>query len=92
MSVTVKIPTQLRTLTDGASETEASGATVAELIEDLEARHPGFRERLLDEAGGLRRCVNVYVNEEDVRFQDGMSTPVPEGSSISIIPAVAGGS
>lgn len=92
MSVKVKIPTQLRTLTDGASETEASGATVAELIEDLEARHPGFRERLLDEAGGLRRFVNVYVNEEDVRFQDGMSTPVPEGSSISIIPAVAGGS
>jgi MoaD family protein len=90
--VKVKIPTQLRTLTDGASETEASGATVAELIEDLEARHPGFRERLLDEAGGLRRFVNVYVNEEDVRFQDGMSTPVPEGSSISIIPAVAGGS
>jgi len=92
LSVKVKIPTQLRTLTDGASETEASGATVAELIEDLEARHPGFRERLLDEAGGLRRFVNVYVNEEDVRFQDGMSTPVPEGSSISIIPAVAGGS
>ena len=91
MSVKVKIPTQLRSLTDGAAETEASGATVAELIEDLEARHPGLRERLLDEGGALRRFVNVYVNEEDVRFQDGMSTAVPEGSSVSIIPAVAGG-
>ena len=88
----VKIPTQLRSLTDGVAETEANGATVGELIEDLEARHPGLRERLLDEGGALRRFVNVYVNDEDVRFQDGISTPLPEGSSVSIIPAVAGGS
>lgn len=92
MGVKVKIPTQLRTLTDGAPETEAVGANVEELIADLEARHPGLRERLLDESGHLRRFVNVYVDEEDVRFQDGLSTPVPDGASVSIIPAVAGGS
>lgn len=91
MSVVIKIPTQLRSLTDGAPQTEASGATVADLIADLEARHPGFRERLLDDSGTLRRFVNVYVNDEDVRFQDGLSTPVPDGASVSIIPAVAGG-
>jgi sulfur-carrier protein len=91
VSVKVKIPTQLRTLTDGAPEAEAQGTTIAELIEDLEARHPGLRERLLDDAGHIRRFVNVYVNDEDVRFQDGLSTTVPEGASISIIPAVAGG-
>jgi sulfur-carrier protein len=91
LSVKIKIPTQLRTLTDGAPEAEAQGATIAELIDDLEARHPGLRDRLLDESGHLRRFVNVYVNDEDVRFQEGLSTSVPEGASISIIPAVAGG-
>lgn len=91
MSVHVKIPTQLRTLTDGSDEVPVDGATVAEVIEDLEARHPGMRQRLLDESGGLRRFVNVYVEDEDVRFLDGITTPVPDGAKISIIPAVAGG-
>jgi sulfur-carrier protein len=91
VSVRVKIPTQLRTLTEGASEVEASGAIVSEVIEDLESRHPGLRSRLLDDGGKLRRFVNVYVNDEDVRFQQGLDTRVPEGASVSVIPAVAGG-
>lgn len=91
MSVQVRIPTQLRSLTDGASEVEASGATVSTLLDDLEGRHPGFKERLLDESGRLRRFLNVYLNGEDVRFLDGLSTPVPDGAELSIVPAVAGG-
>ena len=91
MSVKVKIPTQLRTLTEGAGEVEASGATLAEILEDLESRHPGMKERLLDDSGGLRRFVNVYLNDEDVRFLDGLSTSVPQDAQVSIIPAVAGG-
>jgi molybdopterin synthase sulfur carrier subunit len=91
MSVTVKIPTQLRQLVDGSEEIQASGATVSELITHLETHHPGFRERLLDDGGRLRRFVNVYVNDEDVRFMQGLDTEVPEGARVSIIPAVAGG-
>lgn len=91
MSVVVKIPTQLRTLTDGSGEVTADGTTVAEVIEQLEARHPGMRERLLDDSGALRRFVNVYLEDEDVRFLDGIATPVPDGAKLSIIPAVAGG-
>ncbi|HWL65916.1 MAG TPA: ubiquitin-like small modifier protein 1 [Actinomycetota bacterium] len=91
MSVKVRIPTQLRTLTEGAGEVEASGDTLAEILEDLESRHPGMKERLLDDSGGLRRFVNVYLNDEDVRFLDGLSTSVPQGAQVSIIPAVAGG-
>lgn len=91
MSVAVKIPTQLRTLTDGAGAVDASGATVREVVEDLETRHPGIRERMLDESGSLRRFVNVYVDDEDVRFLDGLDTKVADGSRLSIIPAVAGG-
>lgn len=91
MSATVKIPTQLRTLTGGAAEVDAAGGTVAELIEDLESRHPGLKERLVGDDGGLRRFVNVYLNDEDVRFLDGVSTPVPDDARVSIIPAVAGG-
>jgi molybdopterin synthase sulfur carrier subunit len=91
MTIRIKVPTQLRSLTEGAPETEVEGSTVAEVISALEARHPGFRERLLDESGGLRRFVNVYVDEEDVRFQQGLDTSVPEGSQVAIIPAVAGG-
>lgn len=92
MSVTVRVPTQLRTLTDGAGEIESSGATVLEVIEALEGRHPGMKERLLDESGELRRFVNIYLNDEDVRFLNGLSTEVPEQALVSIIPAVAGGS
>ena len=91
MSVTVKIPTQLRSLTGGAGEVQASGTSVAELIEDLERAHPGISERLVDETGALRRFVNFYVAGEDVRFLDGIATPVHDGAEVSIIPAVAGG-
>jgi sulfur-carrier protein len=91
MSITVKVPTQLRTLTDGAGEVPGAGDDVGSLIKDLDSRHPGFGERLLDDSGKLRRFVNIYVNDEDVRFLDGLGTPLPEGAQVSIIPAVAGG-
>ena len=91
MSVRVKIPTQLRTLTDGSEEVTVDGSTISEVIERLESSHPGMRERLLDESGALRRFVNVYLEDEDVRFLDGIGTPVPDGAKLSIIPAVAGG-
>jgi molybdopterin converting factor small subunit len=91
MAVKVKIPTQLRTLTDGASEVEAEGNTVSEILQSLESKHPGVAERLIDGDGKLRRFVNVYVDNEDVRFLDGLATPVPQNASLSIIPAVAGG-
>jgi molybdopterin converting factor small subunit len=89
--VNVKIPTQLRSLTGGASEVTAEGSDVKSVITDLEQNHPGLRERILDDSGDLRRFVNLYVNDEDVRFLDGLSTPIPEGALLSIIPAVAGG-
>ena len=91
MSITVRIPTQLRSLTDGAPEVTASGTTVADVVSDLEARHPGFGERLLDDSGSLRRFVNLYLDDEDVRFLKGLDTEVAEGARLSIIPAVAGG-
>jgi molybdopterin synthase sulfur carrier subunit len=91
MSETVRIPTTLRTLTAGAGEVSVEATTVAEAFEALEAAHPGFRERLLDDDGNLRRFVNVFVSDEDVRFMDGLATPIPEGETISIVPAVAGG-
>lgn len=91
MTVKVKIPTQLRALTDGAGEVEASSGVLADVIGELEDRHPGIRERLLDDSGELRRFVNVYLDNEDVRFLQGLSTEVEEGARLSIIPAVAGG-
>lgn len=91
MSVTVKIPTQLRTFTDGASEVEATGATIGDLVTELGRRHPGITERLVDDTGKLRRFVNIYLDEEDVRFLENLDTLVPEGAKVSIIPAVAGG-
>lgn len=87
----VRIPTQLRTLTNDAPEVEAQGGTVSEIVDDLEARYPGLKERLMDDSGKLRRFVNIYVNDEDVRFLDGIGTEVPDGAKLSIIPAVAGG-
>jgi molybdopterin synthase sulfur carrier subunit len=92
--VTVKVPTILRTYTRGAatvSVAPAERASLAEVIDLLEASYPGIRARVLDETGALRRFVNVYVDDEDVRFADGLSTPVPAGSTVSVIPAVAGG-
>jgi len=91
MSVTVRVPTTLRPLTGGTSEVAVDGATVGEVLKSLEAAHPGFAERLLDDAGGLRRFVNVFVADDDVRFLEGLDTPVPDGETVSIIPAVAGG-
>ena len=93
MSVSVRIPTILRTYTDGASElsVEPTEATLSGVLDALEAAAPGIRARVLDDTGALRRFVNVYVADEDVRFTDGLATPVPEGAQVSIIPAVAGG-
>jgi len=91
MSVSVRIPTILRTYTGGSSEVAASGATLLEVLDDLEANHPGIKARVLDDAGEIRRFVNVYVGNDDVRFLDGLKTPTPEGAQLSIIPAVAGG-
>ena len=90
MAVTVSIPTILRTHTGGAKSVEAKGATVAEVIEDLEARHSGISARLITN-GSLHRFVNVYVDDEDVRFAGGLDAPVGESSSVTILPAVAGG-
>lgn len=91
MSVTIRIPTTLRTLTAGASQVAVEGATVGEVLGALESAHPGFAERLFDEDGTLRRFVNVFVADDDVRYLDGVGTAVPDGETVSIIPAVAGG-
>lgn len=91
MSVTVRVPTTLRTLTAGESEVAVEGETLAQVIDALESTHPGFKERLLDDEGQLRRFVNVFVADDDVRFLDGLDTKVPDGETVSIIPAVAGG-
>jgi molybdopterin synthase sulfur carrier subunit len=91
MSVTIRIPTQLRTLTGGAGEVEVDGATVGEALKALDAAHPGMADRLFDEGGNLRRFVNVFLTDEDVRFLEGLATPVADGQTLSIVPAVAGG-
>jgi molybdopterin synthase sulfur carrier subunit len=90
MAIEVRIPTILRSYTGGAKSVEGSGATLAELLADLEAQHNGLRERLVDERG-LRRFVNVYLNDEDVRFLGGLETPVSDGDTVTVLPAVAGG-
>jgi sulfur-carrier protein len=94
MAIEVRIPTILRSYTDGQKAVEGSGTTIEELFADLESRHAGIRERLVDgeAGGGLRRFVNVYLNDEDVRFLDGISTELADGDSVTILPAVAGGS
>jgi molybdopterin synthase sulfur carrier subunit len=91
MSVTVRIPSQLRTLSGGQGAVDVEGATVVEALKALEAQHPGFAERMFDPEGQLRRFVNVFVADEDVRFLDGLDTAVADGQTISIVPAVAGG-
>jgi molybdopterin converting factor small subunit len=91
METIVRIPAPLRTLTGGKDEVAAAGATVGEVIEDMEKKHPGIKDRLLD-AKGVRRFVNIYVGEEDVRFLEGLKTVLKAGDSISIVPAIAGGS
>jgi molybdopterin synthase sulfur carrier subunit len=91
MSVSVRIPTILRTYTGGESEVTAQGATLAEVLDDLESSYPGIRARVLDDQGAIRRFVNVYVGNDDVRFLDALDTKTPDGVQISVIPAVAGG-
>lgn len=91
MSVKVRIPTPLRKLTGERSEVEAAGATVRDVMESLESQFPGLKERLFDEGGEMRRFVNVYVGEEDIRFLQGLDTQVGDSQVVSIIPAVAGG-
>lgn len=91
MSVTVRVPTTLRTLTGGESEVAVDGATVGDVLTALDAAHPGFKDKLFDDEGNLRRFVNVFVADDDVRFMDGLDTAVPDGETLSIIPAVAGG-
>jgi sulfur-carrier protein len=90
MAIEVRIPTILRTYTDGAKAVEGNGTTLDELFADLDSRHPGIRERLVED-GNLRRFVNVYLNDEDVRFLEGISTGLSDGDNVTILPAVAGG-
>ena len=91
MAVTVRIPTPLRRFTNDQSDVEIDGGTVGEVVDNLEAAHAGIKEKLVDEAGDIRRFVNVYVNDEDIRFLDGAETPVKDGDSVTIVPAIAGG-
>jgi molybdopterin converting factor small subunit len=91
MTVSVRVPTILRTYTGGESEVSATGATLAEVLDDLDAHYAGIKGRILDDHGQLRRFVNVYVGNDDVRFLDDLATPTPDGAQVSVIPAVAGG-
>ncbi|MFQ5916443.1 MAG: ubiquitin-like small modifier protein 1 [Candidatus Binatia bacterium] len=92
MSVRVRVPTPLRKLTQGADEVDVQGDTVKSLVDDLERKFPGIKERICDETGKVRRFVNVYVNGDDIRFLQNLETSVRDGDSISIVPAIAGGS
>ncbi len=91
MPVTVRIPTPLRKFTGGAESVEANGTTVGDLVQDLESRHAGIQERICDEAGKVRRFVNLFLNGDDIRFMSSLDTPVKDGDEISIVPAIAGG-
>jgi molybdopterin synthase sulfur carrier subunit len=91
VSVTVRVPTTLRPLSGGQAEVAVDGSTVGEVLSGLDTAHPGFRDRLLDDDGNLRKFVNVFLADDDIRYLQGLETPVPDGVTISIIPAVAGG-
>ena len=91
MPVTVRIPTPLRRFTNGQTEVQIEGAAVGEVMDHLEAAHSGIKEKLVDEAGEIRRFVNIYVNDEDIRFLDGAQTTVKDGDTVTIVPAIAGG-
>jgi molybdopterin synthase sulfur carrier subunit len=91
MSVSVRIPTILRTYTNGESEVQAEGRTLAEVLDSLDTSYPGIKGRILDDQGALRRFVNVYVGNDDVRFLESLDTSTPDGAQVSVIPAVAGG-
>lgn len=88
---TVRIPTPLRKLTDGKEEVTASGATVGEVLQNLEASYPGIKARIFDDSGQVRKFVNVFVKDEDIRFLKNLETPVADGDEVSIVPAIAGG-
>ena len=90
--ITVRIPTPLRPMTGGKGEVEGAGGSVSELIEHLNRAHPGLKDRICDEQGEVRRFINIYVNEEDIRFLTGKETPLNDGDEVSIVPAIAGGS
>lgn len=91
MAAKVRIPTPLRRYTAGAEEVPADGATIAAIVDDLEARFPGIKERLCDDEGRVRRFVNLYVNGDDIRFLDSLATAVKDGDEVAIVPAIAGG-
>ncbi|MBE9537096.1 MAG: MoaD/ThiS family protein [Proteobacteria bacterium] len=91
MAVSVRIPTPLRKFTDGKGEVEASGNTVTEVVDNLEANFPGIKEKLCDESGKLRKFLNIYLNDEDIRFMDSLDTELRDGDSLALIPAIAGG-
>lgn len=92
MSIIVRIPTPLRKLTNGVGELKAQASNVAELIETLEKNHPGIKGRLCDESGNVRRFINIFINEEDIRFKQNLQTTLKDGDDVSIVPAIAGGS
>ena len=91
MAVLVRIPTPLRTLTKGVAEVQADASTVTDLIEVLESQFPGLKDRLLEDGGQLRRFINIYINQEDIRFLQGATTSLKQGDEVSIVPAIAGG-
>ncbi|MDP6558905.1 MAG: MoaD/ThiS family protein [Candidatus Binatia bacterium] len=91
MSVSVRVPTPLRKFTQGVDEVDVQGSTVKALVEDMESRYPGIKERICDESGKIRRFVNVYVNGDDIRFLQNLETAIKDGDRISIVPAIAGG-
>ncbi|HJO55879.1 MAG TPA: ubiquitin-like small modifier protein 1 [Candidatus Scalindua sp.] len=91
MSVKVRIPTPLRSLTSGSEEVTVEGGSIKEVVDNLETQHNGFKERLCDENGQIRRFINIYLNDEDIRFKDNQETQVSDGDQISIVPAIAGG-
>ena len=91
MSIKVRIPAPMQKLTNGKAQAEAKGATVSDLIEDLERQFPGMKERLCDSSGKLKRFINIYVNQEDIRFLETESTKLKDGDEVSIVPAIAGG-
>lgn len=91
MAITVRIPTPLRKFTGDQAEVSIEGSSVGELIDNLEAQHAGIKEKVAEESGAIRRFVNIYVNEEDIRFLDGPETPLKDGDQVTIVPAIAGG-
>jgi molybdopterin synthase sulfur carrier subunit len=91
MSIQIRVPTPLRKFTAGAEAVTAEGATIGALVDDIEQRHPGIKEKICDDAGKVRRFVNIYINGDDIRFLNNLDSPVKDGDEVSIVPAIAGG-